>query len=107
MFAGISWEASREPLGGSFEASWMRFWGLLGPVLGLLGAPWGLLGLRERQGRSPYAALCWPGRSMEGSGAFLGPPWARLGGVLVVRGPYVGCAGVGEGFGGLLRVLWA
>ena len=29
MFVGISWEASRGPLGGSFEASWGPFWWLL------------------------------------------------------------------------------
>ena len=44
VFAGISWEASRGPLGGSFEASWGPFGGLLGPLLGLNGASWGPLG---------------------------------------------------------------
>ena len=33
----ISWEASGEPLGCSFESSWGSLGGLLGPLLGLLG----------------------------------------------------------------------
>eukprot|EP00959_Pyramimonas_sp_CCMP1952_P257156 5373067-Pyramimonas_sp.AAC.1 len=44
---GISWCASRGPLGGSVEASWGCF-GVIGIFLGplgtLLGAPWGLVG---------------------------------------------------------------
>ena len=43
MIAGISWEASRGPLGGSFEASWGPFWGICWASWGPLGASWGLL----------------------------------------------------------------
>ena len=56
MFAGISWEASRAPVGGSLQASWEPsgplqgfplglLEGLLGVSWGFLEASWGLLGL--------------------------------------------------------------
>ena len=65
MCVGISWLASRGPLGGCFEASWEPFWGLMGP------------------GKASRERL---GRFLGSPGAFAGPlgglseaSWGRLG----------------------------
>ena len=44
MFVGISWEAFRGPLGGSFEAPWGLFGGLVWASWGLSGPSWGPAG---------------------------------------------------------------
>ena len=83
MFVGISWEASRELVGGSFEASWGLFGGLLGAsggplgVLfgllgGLLGPPGGLFGHKDR-----IVGVSSP--SWTSLGAVWGLSWAVLG----------------------------
>ena len=44
----------------------------------------------SRTGRLPARVLCWPFRNIEGSGAFFGLSWARLGGVLGASGSVLG-----------------
>ena len=115
MLVGISWLASRGPLGGSLGASWGPFWGFLGPHLGLLGASWGVLG----GSWGPLGASLGPlGASLGHLGAegsifqffvpLLGPSWARLGGLLGRLGRLLGRLGALLGrLGAVLGASWA
>ena len=127
MLVGISWLACRGPLGGSLEASWGPFWGLLGPHLGLLGASWGVLGgswgplgasvgpleaslgqLRAEDSIFQFFSPSWPslGPVLEPSWAVLGASWAVLGPSWAVLGPSWGPLGPSwSGLGALLGYL--
>ena len=98
MPVGVSWEASGEPLGGSFEASWGPFGDLLGffsfwascgplgtsfgPLGGLLAVSGAHLGRRARN-------VSWSSPSWAPLGAILG----RLGRILDRLGAPLGRLG--------------
>ena len=90
MFVGMLWLASRGPLGGSSEASWV-------PLLGLLGPSWGLLGALKAEG---WIFQCLVSR--------WGPFGARLGGLLGRLGWLLGRLGALLGrLGTVLEASWA
>ena len=90
-------EASRGPLGGSFEASWGPFWGLLGPLLGLFWASWGVMGA------SWVPLWGFLGASWGLLGASWGPLGASWGPLGAPCGPLAGLLGVSWGFLGASR----
>jgi len=94
MLVGMLRLASREPLGGSYDASWV-------PLLGLLGASWGSLGasrgLLKAEG---WICQCLVSR--------WGPFGARLGGLLGRLGWLLGRLGALLGrLGTVLEASWA
>ena len=99
MFVGMSWEAFRGPLRGSFEASWgpcWVSWGVLGASWGLhgsaLGAPRTRLGAEGSKctfgspieatscSHPPVSEASWAVLGL--SRAVLGPSWMPLGAIL-------------------------
>ena len=98
------WPVCRGPLGGSLEASWGPFWGLLGPHSGLVGASWGVLGgswgpLGASLG--PLGASLGHLRAEDSIFQFfvplLGPCWARLESLLGRLGRFLGRLGASLG----------
>ena len=87
MFVGMLWLASRGPLGGSSDASWV-------PLLGLLGASWGPLGASW----GPLKAEGWIFQCLVSR---WGPFGARLGGLLGRLGWLLGRLGT------VLEASWA
>ena len=117
MFAGISWEASRGPLGSSFEASWGPFWSLFWASWGPLRASWGPLGASwgplwaswEFLGRKARIFGSWS-FSWAPLGAVLRPSWAVLGASWAVLAPSWAVLGaswepLGPSWGGLRGLL--
>ena len=118
MFVGISWEASRGLVEGSFEASWGPSGASLGPLVGLLGAS----GELSRASWRPLGAS-WapPGAILEAidqkrwwvGGFFLRPPvgafkWASWGALGALLGRSWALLGPSWApLGALLGLSWA
>ena len=102
MPVGVYWEAFGGPLGGSLDASWGSFWGLLGCLGNLLGASgsrsWALLGA--------VLTLSWA--VLGASWAVWGPSWAVWRPSWAVLGASWGVSSaVLERYWGLLGRSWS
>eukprot|EP00959_Pyramimonas_sp_CCMP1952_P405289 8494402-Pyramimonas_sp.AAC.1 len=115
MFAGISCEGSRGPLGSSFDASRGPFWGFLGPLLELFWSSWRHLGASDGVSRQLPGGfwgsleVSWGPVGAEGSNfrvvvPLLGCSWDRLGALLGCLGRLMDSLGTSRA---VLGTFWA